>query len=109
MSSCSVTVLGWAGSCEGSSWGFDGNSKGSSNGELGSGTESARELSVEGVEAFEDAVLDEGVMVAARSRGMNLPLTLGWLFQDVLGARLSCMCSAVDVLDKRWKHVYGMR
>jgi len=46
------------------------------------------ELSVDGVDVPEDGVLDEGVIVAARSRGMNLPLLLGWSFQDVLGARL---------------------
>jgi len=46
------------------------------------------ELSVEGVDVPEDGVLDEGMIVAALSRGMNLPLLLGWSFQDVLGASL---------------------
>jgi len=105
--SCGVIGLSWAGSCEESSCGFDGDSKGSSIWEMRFGTKSARELSVEGVEVPEGAVLDEGVMVAARSRGMNLPLALGWLFQDMLGARLFCARFAVDVLDKHWKHVYG--
>ena len=50
---------------------------GSSNGELGSDTKSAMELLVEGVEVPKDAVLDEGIIVAAQSRGMNLLLTLG--------------------------------
>jgi len=104
---CGVIGLSWAGSCEDSSCGFNGDSKGSSIREMRSGTKSTRELSVEGVEVPEGAVLDKGVMVAAQSQGMNLPLALGWLFQDVLGTRLFCVRFAVDVLDKHWKHIYG--
>jgi len=57
--SCGVIGLSCSGSCEESSCGFDGDSKGSSIRETRSGTKSARELSVEGVEVPEGAVLDE--------------------------------------------------
>ena len=53
-----------------------------------SGTESVRELSVEGVDVPEDAELDEGVIVAAWSWDTNFLLTLGWSLQEVLGARV---------------------
>jgi hypothetical protein len=46
------------------------------------------ELSVEGVDVPEDAVLDDGVIVAALSLGANLPLILGWPIQELLGARV---------------------
>jgi len=81
---CGVTRLDWAGCCVEFSQGSEGGSKGSSNGESDSGVESASELSEEGV----DVPVDEGVIVAARSWGTNRPLTCGWSFQDVLGARL---------------------
>ena len=54
------------------------------NGESDLGVESASELSEDGV----DVPVDEGVIVAARSQGTNLPLTRGWSFQDVFGTRL---------------------
>jgi len=77
MGLCCVAVLSWADSCTEFRWGIDGGLMGSSNGELGSDTKSAMELLVEGVEVPKDAVLDEGIIVAAQSRGMNLLLTLG--------------------------------
>jgi hypothetical protein len=46
------------------------------------------ELSVEGVDVPEDAVLDDGVIVAALSLGANLPLILGWPIQELLDARV---------------------
>jgi hypothetical protein len=46
------------------------------------------ELSVEGVDVPEDAVLDDGVIAAALSLGANLPLILGWPIQELLGARV---------------------
>jgi len=55
---------------------------------MSSGIESARELLVEGVDVPKDAAVDEAVMVAALSRGANLPLTLGWSCQWLLGARM---------------------
>jgi len=57
---------------------------GSVNGESDSGSEGVSELSEEGV----DVPVDVGVMVAALSRGMNLPFCHGWSFQEVLGTRL---------------------
>jgi len=51
-----------------------------------------RELLVEGVDVPEDAAVDEGVMVAALSQSANLPLILGWLIQEVVGARLLYEC-----------------
>ena len=53
--------------------GSEGGSKGSSNGESNLGFESVSELSEEGV----DVPVDEGVIVAALSRGTNRPLTHG--------------------------------
>jgi len=67
MGLCCVVVLRWADSCTEFGWGFNGGSTGSSNQELGSDTKSAMELSVEGVKVPRDAVLDEGLIVAARS------------------------------------------
>jgi len=46
------------------------------------------ELLVEGVDAPDDAVLDDGMIVAALSLGVNLPLTLSWFIQKLLGARM---------------------
>lgn len=57
-----------------------------------SGTKSVSKLLVEGIDLPEDPVLDEGVMVAALSREINLPLLLGWSLQDVPGARLLYEC-----------------
>ena len=54
----------------------------------------------------EDAVDDEGVMVAARSRGTNLPLTRGWSLQVLLGARMFVSIGD-DGFDKCWRHVYN--
>ena len=65
-----------------------------------SGTESVRELSVEGVDVPEDAELDEGVIVAVWSRDTNFPLTLGWSLQEVLGTRVFFMGAGDGVLDK---------
>ena len=62
--------------------------KGSSNGQAGSKSEREIELSVEGVDVPEDAVLDDGVIVAALSLAANLPLTLGWSIHKLLGARM---------------------
>ena len=67
---------------------------------MDSGTESVRELSVEGVDVPEDAELDEGVIVAARSRDANFPLTLGWSLQEFLGARVFFMGAEDGVLGK---------
>ena len=47
------------------------------------GVDRARELSVEGVEAPEDWVVEAGVMVAAWSRAMNQPFCRGWPFQEL--------------------------
>ena len=57
-----------------------------------SGTKSVSKLLVEGIDVREDPVLDEGVMVAALSQEINLPLLLGWSLQDVPGARLLYEC-----------------
>ena len=67
---------------------------------MDSGTESVRELSVEGVDVPEDAELDEGVIVAARSRDTNFPLTLGWSLQEFLGTRVFFMGAEDGVLGK---------
>ena len=67
---------------------------------MDSGTESIRELLVEGVNVPEDAELDEGVIVAAWSRDANFPLTLGWSLQELLGARLFFMGAEDGVLGK---------
>jgi hypothetical protein len=48
----------------------------------------------------EDGVLDAGVMVAARSRGTNRPLTLGWLFHMLLDARMCFTTVGDDGVDK---------
>ena len=49
------------------------------------------EVPVEGVDAPVEGVevpANDGVIVAARSRGANRPLTRGWSFHEMLGARL---------------------
>ena len=68
---CGVMRLDAAGCCDGSSWGSAGGSKGFSR-VSESETESASELSVDGVDVPVDSIsvpVDEGVMLITRWRG----------------------------------------
>ena len=65
-----------------------------------SGTESIRELLVEGVNVPKDAELDEGMIVAEWSWDTNFPLTLSWSLQEFLGARMFFMGAEDGVLGK---------
>ena len=75
---CGKAVGAESGECRGEiCWDVNGDPKRSSNGELVPGAERAIELSDEGVDAPDDCVVEEGVIVAALSRAMNLPLCRG--------------------------------
>ena len=75
---CGKAVGAESGECRGEiCWDVNGDPKRSSNGELVPGAERAIELSDEGVDAPDDCVVEEGVIVAALSRATNLPLCRG--------------------------------
>ena len=62
---------------------MNGDPKRFSNGDLVPGSDRVIELSVNGVDSPDNCAAEVGVMVAAQSQVMNLPLCHGWSFQEL--------------------------